>query len=87
MVLNRIKTIDPNQGTASITSDIENVLRKIEASIRLSCLVPNHVPGRRRLLGWMRMEWRACQVFRYPGEAPAEKKLLAHNFTALIKQP
>ena len=31
MVLNRIKIIDLNRGTASVTDDIENVLRKIEA--------------------------------------------------------
>jgi hypothetical protein len=31
MVLNRIKIVDLNRGTTSVTSDIENVLRKIEA--------------------------------------------------------
>ena len=31
MVLNRIKIVDLNRGTASVTNDIENVLRKIEA--------------------------------------------------------
>jgi hypothetical protein len=31
MVLNRSKIIDLNRGTASVTNDIENVLRKIEA--------------------------------------------------------
>ena len=31
MVLNRIKIVDLNRGTASVTDDIENVLRKIEA--------------------------------------------------------
>jgi hypothetical protein len=30
MALNRIKIVDLNRGTASVTSDIENVLRKIE---------------------------------------------------------
>jgi hypothetical protein len=31
MVLNRIKIVGLNCGTASVTNDIENVLRKIEA--------------------------------------------------------
>jgi hypothetical protein len=31
MVLNRIKIVDLTRGTASVTNDIENVLRKIEA--------------------------------------------------------
>jgi hypothetical protein len=31
MVLNRIKIIDLNRGSASVTNDIGNMLRKIEA--------------------------------------------------------
>jgi hypothetical protein len=31
MTLNRIKIVDLNTGKASVTNDIENVLRKIEA--------------------------------------------------------
>jgi hypothetical protein len=51
MVLNRIKIVDLTRGTASVTSDIENVLRKIEAWHQGSVAGYSHyVQGRRRLL-------------------------------------
>ena len=78
MVLKRIKIIDLNRGTASVTYDIENVLRKIEAwhqgSIASFRIMYKDSEGY-----WDGIRWDGQHAtffaIRETSEAAAEKKL------------
>src|SRR5215831_20378578 len=82
MRLNRIKIVDLNTGKASVTDDIENVLRKIEAwhqgSIAAYRIMYRDADGY-----WDAIEWNGEHArffaIREQDEAAAEKKLLAHT--------
>jgi hypothetical protein len=82
MVLNRIEIVDLNRGTASVTNDIENVLRKIEAwhqgSIAGYRIMYQDTDGY-----WDGVEWNGEHArffaIRETDEVAAEKKLLAHQ--------
>ena len=86
MVLNRIKIIDLNRGKTSVTSDIENVLRKIEAwhqgSIAGYWIMYKDADGY-----WDGCEWDSQHArffaIRETNESAAEKKLLAHKASTL----
>ena len=80
MVLNRIKIVDLNCGLASVTNDIENVLRKIEAWHQGS------IAGYRIMYRDAGGYWDGCEwdgeharffAIRETDEAAAETKLVA----------
>jgi hypothetical protein len=82
MRLNRVKIVDLNTGKASVTNDIENVLRKIEAwhqgSIAGYQIIYRDSEGY-----WNGVEWNGKHArffaIREINEAAAEKKLLART--------
>jgi hypothetical protein len=82
MVLNRIKIVDLNRGTASVTNDIENVLRKIEAWHQGS-IAGYRIMYRDAAGYWDGVEWDGEHArffaIRETDEAAAEKKLSAHH--------
>jgi hypothetical protein len=82
MVLNRIKIIDLNRGTASVTNDIENVLRKIEAWHQGS-VADYHIMYKDADAYWDGCEWDGEHArffaIRETDQAAAEKKLSAHQ--------
>ena len=82
MMLNRIKIVDLNQGTASVTNDIENVLRKIETwhqgSIAGYRIMYRDTDGYFDGVEWDGQHARFFAI-RETDEAAAEKKLLAHK--------
>ena len=82
MRVNRIKIIDLNGGKASVTNDIENVLRKIEAwhqgSIAGYRIMYRGSDGYGDGIEWNGQHARLFEI-RETDEAAAEKKLLAHQ--------
>jgi hypothetical protein len=84
MVLDRIKIVDLNRGTASVTNDIENVLRKIEAwhqgSIAGYRIMYRDADGYFDGVEWDGEHARFFAI-RETDEATAEKRLLARNTT------
>jgi hypothetical protein len=80
--LNRIKIVDLNSGKASVTNDIENVLRKIEAWHQGS-IAGYQIMYRDSDGYWDGIEWNGQHArffeIRETDEAAAEKKLLAHK--------
>src|SRR6516164_6870659 len=82
MVLNRIKIVDLNRGIASVTSDIENVLAKIEAWHQGS-IAGYRIMYRDSDGVWDGIEWDGQHTtffaIRETDEAVAEKRLLAQK--------
>jgi hypothetical protein len=80
--LNRIKIVDLNTGKASVTKDIESVLRKIEAWHQGS-IADYQIMYRDDQGYWDGVEWDGEHArsfaIRETDEAAAEKKLLAHK--------
>jgi hypothetical protein len=80
--LNRIKIVDLNSGKASVTNDIESVLRKIEAWHQGS-IAGYQIMYRDSDGYWDGVEWDGQQArlfaIRETDETAAEKKLPAHN--------
>jgi hypothetical protein len=76
MKVNRIKIVDLNTGKASVTNDIENVLRKIEAWHQGS--IAGYQIMYRDAEGYWDGEHAGFFAIRETDEAAAEKKLLAH---------
>jgi hypothetical protein len=80
--LNRIKIVDLNSGKASVTNDIESVLRKIEAWHQDS-IAGYQIMYRDAEGYWDGVEWDGEHArffaIRETDEAAAEKKLLAHK--------
>jgi hypothetical protein len=82
MTPTRIKIVDLNTGKASVTNDIESVLRKIEAWHQDS-IAGYQIMYRGSDGYWDGVEWDGEQArffaIRETDEAAAEKKLLAHK--------
>jgi hypothetical protein len=82
MRVNRIKIIDLNGGKASVTNDIENVLRKIEAWHQGS-IAGYRIMYRDGEGYWDGVDWDGEHArffaIRETDEAAAEKKLLART--------
>jgi hypothetical protein len=82
MKLNRIKIVDLNTGKASVTNDIESVLRRIEAWHQGS-IAGYQIMYRDAEGYWDGVEWNGENAtffaIRETNEAAAEKKLLAHS--------
>jgi hypothetical protein len=80
--LNRIKILDVNTGKASVTNDIENVLRKIEAWHQGST-AGYQIMYRDSDGVWDGVDWDGQHArffaIRETDEAAAQKKLLAHK--------
>ena len=80
--LNRIKIVDLSTGKASVSSDIESVLRKIEAWHQGS-VAGYHIMYRDPDGYWDGVDWNGQHARFFPiretDEAVAEKKLLAHK--------
>ena len=80
--LNRIKIVDLSTGKASVSSDIESVLRKIEAWHQGS-IADYQIMYRDAEGYWDGVEWDGENArffaIRETDEVAAEKKLLAHE--------